>query len=148
MNENPDVIKKSYQRGFLIVLALFAAVMVVNIIVISEPGPQEDNSNTVTITTWLDANADGTRNEGEPPLGSVCVWTGIFTTENNVIRAELENCTSRSDANGIYTKGPFNDIFCNQIFSYAKPPEGYVLTTDYSHRGCEVNFGFVEGAAP
>ncbi|MBI5838480.1 MAG: hypothetical protein HZB19_00125 [Chloroflexi bacterium] len=133
-------------KTFFLVLGILIVIAVLYTIAVQEEEPQVNNA--VTITTWIDTNADGLKDENEPPLGKVCIWTGHSSTPNETIQNALTSCPQQTSDDGTFTSIVFADTFCNQLFSYAMPPTGYTLTTDYSTRGCKANFGFIQEAAP
>jgi hypothetical protein len=103
------------------------------------------------VETWQDDNADGYRDEDEPPLGGVCVWAGYsLTTSEEYIYHAFSTWDAICDGDGHRTdeNGEWGDFFpggrCSEIRILAMVPEGYRATTATAVRGCEVQYGFVE----
>lgn len=93
------------------------------------------------VSAWVDKNADGLREENEPPLANVCVWYGYRPD------SQIEDCGFEgdrvTDKNGEW--GEFlAGTSCDNIYIFAAVPAGYQPTTDLAKKGCFASFGFVE----
>ncbi len=93
------------------------------------------------VLTWLDENANGLREENEPPLANVCVWFR-YRPESQIENCEYEGYR-RTDDNGKW--GEFlAGSQCDEIYIFAAAPDGFQPTTDLAYRGCDADFGFVK----
>lgn len=93
------------------------------------------------VLTWLDENANGLREENEPPLANVCVWSGYRSD------SQIEDCIFEgyrvTDTNGEW--GEFlAGSACDEVYIFAASPDGYRPTTDLARKGCRADFGFVQ----
>ena len=97
----------------------------------------------VSITTWLDINANGVQDEGEPPLPDVCA--GYADSPENLVRLLNYPCESSdlTDAQGRGGSG-FLPGWSGKIYEFAIPPEGYQPTTDMVASEPDAKFGFVQ----
>jgi hypothetical protein len=104
-------------------------------------GPLADSN--VVMVTWLDRNANGVHEEGEPPLANVCV--GFLYRPNDLLDyARSQHCDFQTDETGTWSEFMAGEDCSGGIYVYALPPQGYQPTTDMARESCEGEFGFVE----
>lgn len=95
------------------------------------------------ITTWLDTNSNGIRDDGEPPFPNVCV--GYVGSLNDLIRQTGFPCEPEDKTNSQGVGGSeFLPGWTGIIYKYATPPEGYQPTTDMVSTDYDAKFGFVQ----
>ncbi|MEP7136281.1 MAG: hypothetical protein ABI904_15240 [Chloroflexota bacterium] len=93
------------------------------------------------VSAWLDKNANGVREDNEPPLANVCVWYGY--RPDSVIADCKFSDHQVTDKNGQW--GEFlAGADCDMIYIFANPPSGYRPTTDLASKGCDAGFGFIQ----
>jgi hypothetical protein len=99
-----------------------------------------------SVTTWLDTNANGIKEEGEPPFPRVCLWK--TTNIENRFSTDFNPCQSEAYQNMTDADGQWNDFLpygsCKEEYIFVFVPKGYQPTTDLASNGCSAQFGFVE----
>jgi hypothetical protein len=101
------------------------------------------------VTAWLDSNANGIRDQGEPPLPGVCIWYG-YRPDSKIqdyadpCQFEDHDATDEQGQWGLFLPGGSCDI----VYVFAKPPTGFQPTTDLASNGCSAQFGFVQEGIP
>jgi hypothetical protein len=98
-----------------------------------------------SVITWLDKNANGIREQNEPPMPGVCIWSGYGT--DSIIQNYSDPCkfsyNAFTDEHGLW--GQFlPGGSCDTFYVFAKAPDGYQPTTDLASDSCSAEFGFVE----
>ena len=100
-----------------------------------------------SVSVWLDKNANGIRDQNEPPLPGVCIWSSDYIA--SVIQNYSDPCQF-SDYDVTDKKGLWGKFLpggsCETYYVFAKAPEGYQPTTDLASNGCSAQFGFVENS--
>lgn len=79
------------------------------------------------VSTWVDENANGVRDENELPLAHVCVWSGYRPD------SQIEDCSFR-DHHVTNENGQWGEFLtgssCDTIYIFAVAPDGYQPTTN------------------
>ncbi len=133
-------------------------------IITSEPGPMCADANASAFV-WEDLNANGVRDEGEPPLAGVCIavgrqpmtgqedwipgWCGQAGTQAN--KGALTNAEGKWWSSSFVAGacGEPEEVAesmksqCNSVYIMALPGPGYRVTTEEWVRGCQAEFGVV-----
>jgi len=98
-----------------------------------------------SVTAWLDKNANGVKDTGEPPLSGICIWYGY--RPDSVIQDYSDPCKF-SDYAVTDEQGNWGKFLpggsCDTIYVFAKTPDGYQPTTNLASDGCSAQFGFVK----
>jgi hypothetical protein len=96
------------------------------------------------VRVWHDLNADGIRDNNEPPLSNVCVWGG-YASSYRLFRSWSDICKNQyfmTDSNGEWSEF-FAGGRCSEIYILVNPPAGYRPTTPLTVNSCSAEFGFV-----
>lgn len=127
----------------------------------SDSGSKMCADGGATVLTWEDLNGNGVREEGEPPLSSVCVDA---SSASNYDKAALEERCKQAweedqsrmltSENGEWGSGFLigacgsedevkaeMDAQCKQVSIFVIPPPGYQVTTANQATGCQAEFG-------
>ena len=98
-----------------------------------------------SVSAWLDKNANGIREQNEPPFPGVCIWSGY--RPDSVIQDYSDPCQFY-DSHVTDEQGTWGQFLpggsCETFYVFAKAPEGYQPTTDLASDSCSAQFGFVE----
>lgn len=101
--------------------------------------------DVASVTAWQDKNANGIKDDDESPFPGVCIWYGY--RPDSVIQNHSDPCQF-SDNGVTDEQGNWGQFLpggnCEDIYVFAKPPNGYQPTTDLASNGCSAQFGFVE----
>jgi hypothetical protein len=97
-----------------------------------------------SVTTWIDSNANGIQEIGEPPLANVCLWSGYNVISGvhvlvDPCEAEYHDATDDRGAWGEFLPGGK----CEEYYVFVRTPDGYQATTDLGSNSCDAKFGFV-----
>jgi hypothetical protein len=136
----------------LIILFLSVFLFVGCRLSISNPfgwGPSLDSG--AFIETYVDLNANGIKDENEPPLAHVCVWGGeIYSNQSagDLIARVCSNSYNYTDS-----KGQWNTFFAGSngkdIILFAVAPQGFQPTTNLAINNPQAKFGFIPaGSVP
>ena len=87
-------------------------------------------------TTWLDSNANGIQDPNEKPFANVFLWYGYNPSSGNI---KYHFSTDEQGKWGEFLPGGR----CDEVFVFAKPPDGFRATTDLASNACDAKFGFV-----
>lgn len=138
-------------RSILIYLGLLilALGLYLGVLILRDTIPFLAGDAAAAAEVWLDEDADGVRDPDEPPLTDVCIWASDQPLD--VSAAEIaEICAGpgipiREDG---HWEGRFRaGGSCDDIYIYARPPEGYAATRPPAARGCFAQFGFAPEAS-
>ncbi len=112
------------------------------------PGPVSSSAplcdlGEFSADAWLDQNANGTRDENDPPLANVCIWEA-FRPEDYKNTSVCNSAMNKTDQNGewqsmFYAGCPSGDFF---IYIFALSPDGFKYTTPPVVRSNHASFGF------
>jgi hypothetical protein len=100
-----------------------------------------------SVTAWQDKNANGIKNDDEPPFPGVCIWYGY--RPDSVIQNHSDPCQFLND--GVTDEqGNWGQFLpagnCEDVYVFAEAPDGYQPTTDLASNSCSAQFGFVENS--
>ena len=97
-----------------------------------------------TAYTWQDINCNGKPDEGEPPLGEVCVQV----SNQSIPTPSANSCWAVTSSDGQWWSS-FMTNDCNQVYVAARSPDGFEPTTATVANRCDAEFGFAKaGTCP
>jgi len=118
----------------------------------SSCSPMGCSDATVDIETYVDLNGNGQKDTNEPALDDVCVWVADQIQEytppdiDEICGKPYQHTTGQGKWVG---SGYVAGKRCDEVFTYAVPPNGYQPTTPLAVNYCIAKFGFISsGTVP
>lgn len=129
-------------------LLILALGLYLGILILRDSSPLLAGDAAAAAEVWLDEDSDGVWDPGEPPLTDVCIWESNQALD--ISTAEIAEICAGS-VRGVREDGHWEGSFraggsCDDIYIYARPPEGYAATRPPVARGCFAQFGFAPEA--
>ena len=103
----------------------------------------------VSARAWVDTNGNGYRDVDETPLEGVCVWDWSAQVPDDEVIAQV--CDDPFHRTGDSGEWPSSEeryltfragASCEDIYIFAKPPQGFEATTPIVVNSCYAEFGF------